>query len=142
MVSEEKMLDALAVILEDARTRGAYSGLHCGAARPLGRMRRVKPDIISFDAHEGLELFFSDSHAVDFVHQGGIVAYGIVPRERRERSRFRQNLSAMATSGISGRRSPGICATRHDHGNLRAGTSRPIFDTTVVRRCACHQQND
>ena len=79
MVSEEKMLDALAVILEDARTRGAYSGLHCCAARPLGRMRRVKPDIISFDAHEGLELFFSDSHAVDFVHQGGIVAYGIVP---------------------------------------------------------------
>ena len=79
MVSEEKMLDALAVILEDARTRGAYAGLHCCAARPLKRMLRVKPDIISFDAHEGLELFFSDSHAVDFVHQGGIVAYGVVP---------------------------------------------------------------
>jgi hypothetical protein len=78
-VSEEKMLAALVAILEDARVRGAYAGLHCCAARPLERMRRVKPDIISFDAHEGLELFFSDSHAVDFVHQGGIVAYGIVP---------------------------------------------------------------
>jgi hypothetical protein len=42
-------------------------------------MRRVKPDILSFDAHEGLELFFADSHGVDFVHQGGTVAYGIVP---------------------------------------------------------------
>ena len=79
MVSEEKMLDALAVILEDARVRRAYAGLHCCTARPLERMRRVKPDIISFDAHEGLDLFFSDSHALDFVHQGGIVAYGVVP---------------------------------------------------------------
>ena len=77
--SEEKMLDALAVILEDARVRGAYAGLHCCAARPFERMRRAKPDILSFDAHEGLELFFSDSHALDFVHQGGMVAYGIVP---------------------------------------------------------------
>jgi hypothetical protein len=78
-VSEEKMLDALSAVLEDARTRGAYAGLHCCAARPLERMRGVKPDILSFDAYEGLELFFSDSHALDFVHQGGIVAYGIVP---------------------------------------------------------------
>jgi hypothetical protein len=77
-VSEEKMLDALSAILDDARARGAYAGLHCCAARPLERMRRVKPDILSFDASEGLELFFSDSHALDFVHQGGIVAYGIV----------------------------------------------------------------
>ena len=78
-ISEEKMLDALAVILEDARVRGAYAGLHCCAARPFERMRRVKPDIFSFDAHEGLDLFFSDSRVLDFVHQGGMVAYGIVP---------------------------------------------------------------
>jgi hypothetical protein len=78
-ISEDKMLGALAVILEDARIRGAYAGLHCCAARPLERMRRVKPDILSFDAHEGLDLFFSDSHALDFVHKGGLVAYGIVP---------------------------------------------------------------
>ena len=78
-VSEEKRLNALAVTLEDARVRGAYSGLHCCAARPLERMFRVKPDILSFDAHEGLDLFFADPHARDFVHQGGTVAYGIVP---------------------------------------------------------------
>ena len=52
-ISEEKMLGALAVILEDARIRGAYAGLHCCAARPLERMRRVNPDILSFDAHGG-----------------------------------------------------------------------------------------
>jgi hypothetical protein len=78
-VSEEKRLNALAIILEDARVRGAYAGLHCCAARPFERMCRAKPDILSFDAHEGLDLFFADSHALDFVHQGGTVAYGIVP---------------------------------------------------------------
>jgi hypothetical protein len=78
-VSEEKRLNALAVTLNDARVRGAYAGLHCCAARPFKRMCQANPDILSFDAHEGLDLFFADSHAVDFVHQGGTVAYGLVP---------------------------------------------------------------
>jgi hypothetical protein len=78
-VSEERRLNALAVTLEDARVHGAYAGLHCCAARPFERMCRAKPDIISFDAHEGLDLFFADWHALDFVNQGGSVAYGIVP---------------------------------------------------------------
>jgi hypothetical protein len=78
-VPEEQRLSALAATLEDARIRGAYAGLHCCAARPLERMCRVQPDIISFDAHEGLDLFFADWHALDFMQQGGTVAYGIVP---------------------------------------------------------------
>ena len=78
-VSEEERLNALAITLEDARLRGAYAGLHCCAARPFERMCRAKPDIISFDAHEGLDLFFANWHALDFVNQGGTVAYGIVP---------------------------------------------------------------
>jgi hypothetical protein len=78
-VTEEQRLNALAAALEDARSRGAYAGLHCCAARPFERMCRVNPDIISFDAHEGLDSFFADWHALDFVQQGGTVAYGIVP---------------------------------------------------------------
>ncbi len=78
-VSEEQRIDALAAALENARTRGAYAGLHCCAARPFERMCRAKPDILSFDAHEGLDLFFTDWHALDFVQQGGTVAYGLVP---------------------------------------------------------------
>jgi hypothetical protein len=78
-VSLEQRLNALAATLESARLCGAYAGLHCCAARPLERMCRVQPDIISFDAHEGLDLFFSDWHALDFIQQGGTVAYGIVP---------------------------------------------------------------
>jgi hypothetical protein len=78
-VSEEQRISALAVALEDARARGAYAGLHCCAARPFERMYRAEPDIVSFDADEGLDLFFADLHALDFVRRGGTVAYGIVP---------------------------------------------------------------
>jgi hypothetical protein len=78
-VPEEQRLNALAATLEDARIRGAYAGLHCCAARPFERMCRVQPDIISFDAHEGLDSFFADWRALDFIQQGGTVAYGIVP---------------------------------------------------------------
>ena len=78
-VSEEQRIDALAATLENARARGAYAGLHCCAARPFERMCHAKPDILSFDADEGLDLFFSEWHALDFVQQGGTVAYGLVP---------------------------------------------------------------
>ena len=78
-VSEEQRLNALAVTLNDARVRGAFVGLHCCAARPFRRMCRAKPDILSFDADEGLELFFADPVARSFVHRGGMVAYGMVP---------------------------------------------------------------
>lgn len=78
-ISEEQRLNALAATLDGARIRGAYAGLHCCAAHPFERMCRVQPDIISFDAHEGLDLFFADWHALDFMQQGGTVAYGIVP---------------------------------------------------------------
>jgi hypothetical protein len=79
IISEEEQLNALAATLEDARVHGAYAGLHCCAARPFDRMLRAKPDILSFDADAGLDLFFADWHALDFVQQGGIVAYGLVP---------------------------------------------------------------
>jgi hypothetical protein len=78
-ISEEARLNALAATLEHVRKHGAYAGLHCCAARPFERMFRAKPDIFSFDADAGLDLFFTDWHALDFVQQGGMVAYGLVP---------------------------------------------------------------
>jgi hypothetical protein len=82
-IPEEMRLNALAATLEGVRSRGAYAGLHCCAARPFERMCRVQPDILSFDAHEGLDSFFADWHALDFMQQGGTVAYGIVPTRPR-----------------------------------------------------------
>jgi hypothetical protein len=53
----------------------------CIVAQPdqFGRMCRAKPDIISFDAHAGLELFFADPDARSFLDRGGAVAYGLIP---------------------------------------------------------------
>jgi hypothetical protein len=79
LVSEEQRLSALAVVLEAARIRGAFAGLHCCAARPFRRMCQARPDILSFDAHEGLDLFFADPDGRNFLDQGGAVAYGMIP---------------------------------------------------------------
>lgn len=78
-VSEDRRLAALAAVLDGARVRGAYAGLHCCAAGPFSRMRRATPDILSFDAHQGLEQFFADPDALAFARNGGIVAYGLIP---------------------------------------------------------------
>jgi hypothetical protein len=94
-VSEDRRLTALAATLDSARLRGAYAGLHCCAARPIARMCRVRPDILSFDAHEGLKLFFSDANAIEFARDGGIVAYGLIPTW--------QELSGVSPANIFGR---------------------------------------
>jgi hypothetical protein len=78
-VSEDQRLAALAAVLDGARIRGAFAGLHCCAARPLSRMCRVNADILSFDAHQNLEQFFSNPDALAFARNGGIVAYGLIP---------------------------------------------------------------
>jgi hypothetical protein len=75
----ERRLSALSAVLDDVRARGAFCGLHCCAARPFSRMCLAKPDVLSFDAHEGLEQFFEDPQALDFVESGGWVAYGMIP---------------------------------------------------------------
>ena len=127
-VSEEQRLNALAATLEDARIRGAYAGLHCCAARPFERMCRAKPDIISFDAHEGLDLFFADWHALDFVQSGRNGCLWNSPHTARsERRRFSEHLYSLAESSIPGWRSPEICSARDDHGNLRTWTARYVL---------------
>jgi len=77
--SGDQRLSALAASLDGARVRGALAGLHCCAAQPFDRMFYVRPDILSFDAHAGLEAFLADPRAIGFVRDGGTVAYGLVP---------------------------------------------------------------
>ena len=78
-VTEAVRLDAVAAAMDTVREAGAYAGLHCCAERPFAQMCRAKPDILSFDAHEGLELFFADQDARNFAVEGGTVAYGMIP---------------------------------------------------------------
>ena len=78
-IPQERRLSALSSIFEDIRARGAFSGLHCCAQRPFDRICVADPDILSFDAHQGLEEFFSSRSALEFLDRGGWVAYGLVP---------------------------------------------------------------
>ena len=78
-VPEEQRLSALSSALNDVRSRGALAGLHCCASHPFQRMCLVQPDVISFDAHVGLESFFADPAVRTFLMRGGMVAYGLVP---------------------------------------------------------------
>lgn len=103
-ICQERRLNALSAIFEDVRTRGAFGGLHCCAARPFERMCLAKPDILSFDAHQGLEHFFADPHALRFLRDGGWAAYGMVPTSPRlggvdPASLFRRWLTAALISG-------------------------------------------
>jgi hypothetical protein len=103
-VSEERRLAALSAIFDDMRGRGASAGLHCCAAQPFARMCVARPDILSFDAHRGLEPFFADSQALRFVEGGGWVAYGIIPNSLTldaalPASIFRRWLTAASMAG-------------------------------------------
>jgi hypothetical protein len=81
-ISLDRRLSALSAILQDVRSRGAFGGLHCCADRPFDRMCAAMPDILSFDAHHGLEQFFSNKQALDFLARGGWVAYGMIPTSK------------------------------------------------------------
>lgn len=74
-----KGIGALSAIFDDIRSRGAAGGLHCCAEHPFDRMCAANPDILSFDAHHGLEEFFSSQSVLDFLNRGGWAAYGLIP---------------------------------------------------------------
>lgn len=81
-ISQERRLSALCAIFRDIRSRGAFGGLHCCADRTFDRMCAAMPDILSFDAHQGLEQFFCNRQAIEFLENGGWVAYGMIPTSK------------------------------------------------------------
>lgn len=72
-------IPALELIFERIRKSGALAGLHCCARNPFDLMFRAQPDILSFDSHQWLEEFVAMPEFPDFLADGGMVAYGIVP---------------------------------------------------------------
>ncbi|MGQ9814967.1 MAG: hypothetical protein ACUVR3_07440, partial [Candidatus Roseilinea sp.] len=67
--------EALAMI----RVGGAVAGVHCCARLPTALVCQAHPDLISFDAHQGLEEFVADPHMQTFMQAGGLVAFGLIP---------------------------------------------------------------
>jgi hypothetical protein len=76
-------LSILARVVETIRAAGAFVGIHSCAtperAVHAAAMSLARPDILSFDAHNGIEAFFADPEACRFINNGGTVAFGIVP---------------------------------------------------------------
>lgn len=70
---------ALAGCLGAVRDAGAIAGLHCCAAQPIDRMCLANPDILSFDAHQGLECLFKSPEGREFLQRGGTTACGLIP---------------------------------------------------------------
>ncbi len=73
------VLPVLKESLTMIRAAGAVAGLHCCARLPTGLVWRARPDLISFDAHQGLEDFMADADMQQFIRQGGMVAFGLIP---------------------------------------------------------------
>jgi len=67
---------------ENLKSLGVTTGLHSCRKIPYEVLLQFKPDIFSFDADKELEDFCQDPSAKDFIHNGGKVAWGIVPTDK------------------------------------------------------------
>jgi len=74
--------NALRTVVGAIRDSGSLAGLHCCAPFPLAVLSRIKPDIVSFDAHTDLGGFLSDPGAAAYVRGGGAVSFGLIPTTR------------------------------------------------------------
>jgi len=82
--THEGLVAVLHDLLDTLRRPGVLLGVHtCARLSPDGvaiaALGQVRPDIIAFDAYQGLEVFCADPAAQDFLRAGGRVACGLVP---------------------------------------------------------------
>jgi hypothetical protein len=76
----EQAIQALRHIVATLQAADVLVGIHCCAGQPPFRvMCQAAPDILSFDALQDLETFCGDGYARRFIHDGGLVAFGLVP---------------------------------------------------------------
>jgi hypothetical protein len=82
--AHEGLVAVLHDLLAALRRPGVLLGVHtCARLSPggmaLAALGQARPDIVSFDAYQGLEVFCADPAAQDFLRAGGWVAWGLVP---------------------------------------------------------------
>ena len=86
--TNDKSMAVLHDLLATLRRPGVLLGVHTCAHLAQGSgliaaLCQARPDIISFDAYQGLEVFCADPAAQDFLRAGGRVAFGLVPTWQR-----------------------------------------------------------
>ncbi len=82
-VVTETLSATLQATLTALRGPGLLLGIHTCATTassvPVSALCQARPDVISFDAHHGIEAFNADPDVQAFLAGGGRVAYGLVP---------------------------------------------------------------
>jgi len=79
----------------------ALIGIHCCGNTDWSMLLEVKPDIINFDAFEYMEHFLLyRKNILRFLHEGGILAWGIVPTSALTENESVGNLSTRLEEGL------------------------------------------
>ncbi len=76
---DSPVMPFLRQVIQTIRTAGAMAGIHCCALGSPHSLLAADPDILSFDAHHGLDTFLHDPQMPGFVNAGGWLAFGLVP---------------------------------------------------------------
>ena len=75
-----QVMQALRDVVATLQAAGVLVGIHCCAGQPPFQiMCQAAPDILSFDAYQDLETFCADASVRRFVHDGGLIACGLIP---------------------------------------------------------------
>ena len=61
------------------RAAGIYTGIHCCATPAPVVLCGLQPDLISFDANAGLELFLASRPVREYIAAGGALGFGMIP---------------------------------------------------------------
>lgn len=76
---DSQLLGCLRRLVQAIRSAGAVVGIHCCATGTPTPIFAAQPDIISFDAHVGLESFMTEPQTASFVDDGGWLSFGLIP---------------------------------------------------------------
>ena len=76
---ERVTVDGLAIVRDAIRQAGGHAAVHCCASMDHRFLDGLRPDLWSFDGHQGLGPIGSMRPARDYAQGGGRLAFGIVP---------------------------------------------------------------
>lgn len=100
---------ALVSVLKRVRAGGAFAGIHCCDTIDPAFVERIDPDLLSFDAWNGLEALARSTKFRRWYARGRALAIGIVPTTPAEFDTVKQSLriaEALTALGFVAGRSP------------------------------------
>ncbi len=112
-LGREEIRDSLKIVIDQIRSAGGFTGLHCCAGIDWSLVTDLDLDVLSFDAYDYLSpmLVYSEQLGL-FLDRGGVLAWGIVPTSDaawQEESyslveRLQRGMDALVKRGVNGNR--------------------------------------